>query len=693
MRFALNTKLVSVFSLVSLVPLFGGFLAWWGANSWEAYSEDIYQSRVPGMQLLPSMQVAFDKIAVAQRSLLDQGLSDGNQLAQRKEFLEAQKACDAAMTEFSTIPRKSQEAALVKNFQEAYSDWKKESNLVEEFIDKYQREGLSSLVQQKVDLANFRGDHFANLFKTSELLLSGKEFEGGDDPAACSIGKWFQAFKSGNSKVTGIIEEMKPSHSAFHECVKKIKEALKQGQTDSAKTIFQEDMAAACHAVVGHLEELMKIVDDSETDFRSLKIQVLRAWQVKHAAAEDLLQKLVAENRQGMETARDLARNEGKNLKGWSSVGTGVGFVGSILVGILLAISISRPFQQIIDGLNDSAEHVASASRQLASASQSLSEGSSEQASGLEETSASLEEMASMVRLNSDNTAAANSLIEETNKVVTQASGGMGEVVDAMKEITSASEETSKIIKTIDEIAFQTNLLALNAAVEAARAGSAGAGFAVVADEVRNLAMRSAEAAKNTSALIEGTVRKVKLGSELVGKTKEAFENVTGSFKKIGSLAGEIANASKEQAIGIEQVNRAVAEMDKVVQQSAATAEETASEAEELSSQAMDMRKIVDDLSVNIRGSNRGSKPENNQGNSRPESGRESASSGDSATSYGKAAMNAAKVVPTPRTFDMPQHHAPPPRAPARRVSNPAQDSQSKGQVIPMPGDKGFEDF
>jgi len=107
----------------------------------------------------------------------------------------------------------------------------------------------------------------------------------------------------------------------------------------------------------------------------------------------------------------------------------------------------------------------------------------------------------------------------------------------------------------------------------------------------------------------------------------------------------------------------------------------------------MDMRKIVDDLSVNIRGSNRGSKPENNQGNSRPESGRESASSGDSATSYGKAAMNAAKVVPTPRTFDMPQHHAPPPRAPARRVSNPAQDSQSKGQVIPMPGDKGFEDF
>jgi methyl-accepting chemotaxis protein len=165
-----------------------------------------------------------------------------------------------------------------------------------------------------------------------------------------------------------------------------------------------------------------------------------------------------------------------------------------------------------------------------------------------------------------------------------------------MQEISQASEETSKIIKTIDEIAFQTNLLALNAAVEAARAGEAGAGFAVVADEVRNLAMRSAQAAKSTSELIEGTVKKVKGGSEIVSRTNTAFEEVARSTAKASELIGEIAVASREQAQGIGQVNSAVSEMDKVTQHTAATAEETASASEQLSAQAEQMKSMVSQI-------------------------------------------------------------------------------------------------
>ena len=283
-----------------------------------------------------------------------------------------------------------------------------------------------------------------------------------------------------------------------------------------------------------------------------------------------------------------------------------------LLIGILLMWGISRgvtkPLRIVIDDLTDSSEQVASGSNQVTASSQSLAEGSSQQAASIEETSSSLEEMSSMTRQNADHANQADNLMQGANQVVSQANGSMSELTMSMKEISKASEETSKIIKTIDEIAFQTNLLALNAAVEAARAGEAGAGFAVVADEVRNLAMRAAEAAKNTAELIEGTVKKIQDGTHLVEKTNEAFSEVSASAAKVGELVSEIAAASSEQAQGIEQVNLAVTEMDIVVQENAANAEESASASGEMNTQAEHMKEIINELVALVGRSGNGTK-------------------------------------------------------------------------------------
>jgi methyl-accepting chemotaxis protein len=278
----------------------------------------------------------------------------------------------------------------------------------------------------------------------------------------------------------------------------------------------------------------------------------------------------------------------------------------ALLMGIFLTRAITRPINRVVSGLTDGGNQIAAAAAQVSSASQSLAEGSSEQASSLEETSSSLEEMSSMTRRNAENAGQARAMMGDARRVVEKVSGHMDEMSKAIGEITKTSEETGKIIKTIDEIAFQTNLLALNAAVEAARAGEAGAGFAVVADEVRNLALRAADAARNTNVLIENTIKAVKNGNDLTRMTQEAFKENISISGKIGELVEEIATASEEQSRGIAQVNTAVLEMNKITQSTAASAEESASASEELNAQAEQIKGFIGDLNAVIGGSRGG---------------------------------------------------------------------------------------
>jgi methyl-accepting chemotaxis protein len=274
----------------------------------------------------------------------------------------------------------------------------------------------------------------------------------------------------------------------------------------------------------------------------------------------------------------------------------------ALAFGIFLSSSITFSLQRVADSLAGGASQLSLSASELGSSSGTLADGASTAAASLEETSAAMEEVSAMTRQNAENAGMAKQMVDAVGGNVEKANVSMAALVSAMSEISRMGQETGKIVKTIDEIAFQTNLLALNAAVEAARAGEAGAGFAVVADEVRNLAQRAAGSAKNTSDLIEATVRKIKEGTGLVERTNADFQEVATTVRKVTELVGEISAASGEQSRGIAEVGTSMSALDKVTQQSAAGAEEVAASAAGLTGQAESLEQAVQDLEAIVSG-------------------------------------------------------------------------------------------
>ena len=409
----------------------------------------------------------------------------------------------------------------------------------------------------------------------------------------------------GDSVINRDLEETDKDWKAFHTQAEKdiirVAELADTGEEEKAAVkfkenyhrymaVFENDMMSALRAANGETTQEIRAIDGKIDGIRDSVVEPLR---------------FIAKSLKGEQIEADTNYDETSDQVFLiASIITVIGLLLSLFLSRSLVLAITKPLNLVIENLTKASDQIASASDQVASSSQSLASGSSEQAASLEETSSSLEEVSNNSKQNQKASEEARNLSEEANGMVQSSSESMHRMVSAIREIKDSADQTSAIIKTIDEIAFQTNLLALNAAVEAARAGDAGRGFAVVAEEVRNLAQRSAEAAKNTSEMIETSQSRADSGVDLAERVASDLDAVKEAIVKMSGLVSNVSRSSADQTQGVDQVNQAVFQMNSVTQSNAANAEETAAAAEELSAQSQTLLTMVDTLVEVVTGAN-----------------------------------------------------------------------------------------
>lgn len=383
------------------------------------------------------------------------------------------------------------------------------------------------------------------------------------------------------------------NHSRFTAAASRIEEQIRQMRQMS---LSSED-AALLDVIATNLRDLMPLAAEYMAQARQKEL--LKAHEIMRGSVypilarfDDASERLLAERRNQMALARKEAA--AAESRSWIitltlialCVAAGLG-LGIVLRGLTLELRV------LAVAVGDGAGQVASASVQVASASQALAQGAAEQAGSIEETSSTAHEINSAVLRTAENSGEAARAMEHAARTVADANRTLDETLTSIRGMAGASDKIAKILKVIDEIAFQTNILALNAAVEAARAGESGLGFAVVADEVRNLAQRCAQAAKDTTALIDDSISRSREGAGKLDAMATAMRSITERANSVKVLIDEVKTGAEEQARGVDQIARAMAQMDQLTQRNVSSAEESASASEELSGQAESLTKVV----------------------------------------------------------------------------------------------------
>ncbi len=595
----LGVKITLGFVALIVLAIALGGLAIWNMKTVGQKVTTVAESRVPEVNISSDLMTSFQQVLLFAREYGFTGSQKSYENIQ-KELKDVDGALDRGRDHLKKITDGGELKVKLDAFSNKYDEYKKLLDDTKANIDAYNAaladakntgvafvDNINKL--NDVEATKLRKD-LADKLEENKITERVRKNELATDILANAYSMriqnvYMQAERSG-SRIEKVLENQK-----------KLLDSCKQIKAITSKAEDQKliDDVISATAAYGVSSQTMAKALNTLTEIGKRRLEV--SDQALEEAGKIIDSGLTATTSASGESAKAL------------SVSTTVMLIGlsfAVVLGVVLAFgitrSITKPVQRIIAALTGGSEQTASASGQVASSSQNLAQGASEQAASLEETTSALQEMAAMTQKNAETAQQASTYAGDAKKAAEDGHLAMTRMSDAIGQIEKSAGETAKIIKVIDEIAFQTNLLALNAAVEAARAGDAGKGFAVVAEEVRNLAMRSAEAAKNTSALIEESVANARNGVTIVTDVAKALEGINVSSTKVHSLVNEIAAASNEQAQGISQINTAMSQMDHVTQSNAAAAEESASAAEELSSQAVELNSVVARLQTLVTG-------------------------------------------------------------------------------------------
>ena len=584
------------FSFISLaaITLIVAGIGFGGARVLNNSIQDVGDIRMPGVKSLLEARVQAEQLNAAMLNLLRPGISFDERSDHYRTLEDERESFNQTISVYEKLPKTEEEAKAWAQFDRVAMEWFNEIDTFVSYSQEFDKSGIEDPSDLSRRIEEFTKDHYKVVQNVLHMLHVDRQlFEGAEDHTACNAGSYLPGFKSKNETLQQTIEEFKVSHLAFHEAVISMKSNVRSGGYSRAESIYRDDFIPAMEEVFTSFdlmldqsnrsnELMLKARDQFETAYMNAKDA--RAGVMKDATFNN--DRIAAEEVQKANSNASLIQNISI-----FSIFAGVGI--AVLLGFVIKKSITGSLRSVNDRLSSGAEQVNVSANQLSGSSQSLAESSSEQAASLEETTSSLEEISSQAKQNAANAVRAEQAMQQAEPNVAGGVEAMIRMDRAMSEIKQASLETSKIIKTIDDIAFQTNLLALNAAVEAARAGESGKGFAVVAEEGRNLAARSAKAASETAELIEGSVSKAQNGAEIAGETSKVLDEIVTHSTKVSDLIDEIASASKEQAQGISQVNIGISQIDDVTQQNTANAEEGAASAEQLSSQAEQLSSML----------------------------------------------------------------------------------------------------